>query len=81
MNREMTDIQYFLGFTCLLMALEPFSYATHYLGHAKQKYLRACAKCTDLDSYRACAESHPSFCSTLIHSTVSNDSVNGQRRP
>ena len=42
---------------------------------------RTCAKCTDSDSSRTCAKSHPGICSPLIYSIVSYDSVSGQRRP
>ena len=52
-----------------------------YRSRQEKRCLRACAKCTDTDSSRACSKSHPSLCSQLIHSIVSNDSVSGQRRP
>ena len=45
-----------------------------------QMFVRVCAKCTDSDSYSACAKSHPGICSPLIHSIVSIDSVSGQGR-
>ena len=38
------------------------------------------AKCINTDLYRACANSHPGYCSPSIHSIVSNDSVRGQQR-
>ena len=42
---------------------------------------QTCAKCTDSDSFRARTKSYPSIWSLLLHSTGSNDSVSGQRRP
>ena len=41
---------------------------------------RACAKCTYSDSSWECAKSHVGISSPLIHSIMSNDSVNKQRR-
>ena len=43
--------------------------------------LRACIKCTDLDSSHACAKYHLGTCSQFMHSIVSNDSGSGQQRP
>ena len=52
--------------------------AAYGLRQAK-KCLRACTKCTDSDSSRACSKSHPCICSPLIHSIESNNSVSGQQ--
>ena len=52
------------------------------ISRANQKcFFENAQYCTDSDSSRACAKSHPAFCSPLIHSVVSIDSVCGQRRP
>ena len=46
----------------------------------KRKLSRAYAKCTESNSSHACAKSHPGICYRLVHFTVSNDYVRGQRR-
>ena len=46
-----------------------------------KRCLRNSAKCTDSDSYRACAKFHPRICSPFMHSIRSTDSVCGQPRP
>ena len=57
-------------------------YCIHYNGPRQAKIcLRTCAECTDSDSPRACAKTHPGICFPLIHSVVSNDSVSGQQDP
>ena len=45
------------------------------------KRFQACAKCIDSDSACACAKSHRDICFPLMHSVVSDDSVNRLRRP
>ena len=35
-----------------------------------------CAKFTDSDLSHTCVETHPGICSPLIHTILSNDSVN-----
>ena len=57
------------------------SYLVDKMGHAKQKYLRACANCTDSDSYLVRAKSHPVISLPFIYSVIANDSVSGQQRP
>ena len=44
----------------------------------RKKCLRTRAKCTDADSCRACADSHPGSYFPLIHSIIFNGSVSGE---
>ena len=45
-----------------------------------KRFIRSCAKCTDSDSFRACAKFHPGICSPWLHLIVSNDYVCGRWR-
>ena len=58
-----------------------FLFSAHQFGHVKPKRAFEHARKWAFRSCCACAKCHPSLCSPVIQSVVSNDSVGGQWRP